>query len=57
MKELEAPPSMPLSEELLFPSPSESKKSKSKTSKRLPDWKVLRDHFNKEGRVSREHCH
>ena len=25
--------------------------------KGLPDWKVLKDHLHKEGRVSKEHCH
>lgn len=23
----------------------------------LPDWKALRDHMTKEGRISKEHCH
>lgn len=23
----------------------------------MPDWQALRDHLNREGRVSKEHCH
>eukprot|EP01066_Platyproteum_vivax_P010855 Platyproteum_vivax@DN4888_c0_g1_i1.p1 len=45
VKEIEPPPSKPLADELLFP-----KKNG------VPDWKVLRDHLCREGRVKKEHC-
>lgn len=47
--EFDPPPAIPLSDDLLFP-----EKSSGKTT---PDWKALRDHLNKEGRVSKESCH
>jgi serine/threonine-protein phosphatase 2B catalytic subunit len=56
MKDLEPPPALPLADELLFPIRPDAKKSKGR-SRKTPDWRALRDHFNKEGRVSKEHCH
>lgn len=47
--DFEPPPSAPLKDEFLFP-----EKDSGKT---LPDWKALRDHLNKEGRLSKESCH
>eukprot|EP00914_Ancora_sagittata_P020931 GHVO01041156.1.p1 GENE.GHVO01041156.1~~GHVO01041156.1.p1 ORF type:complete len:506 (-),score=68.72 GHVO01041156.1:136-1653(-) len=46
VKDIEPPPSQYLSDALLFPNgPSE-----------LPDWKALKSHLIREGRVTKEHC-
>lgn len=60
MKDLEPPPSRPLAEEILFPErdlPGKKKSDLPKTkSGKLPDWRALRAHFNKEGRISKDSC-
>lgn len=48
--DFDPPPAAPMDENLLFPE-KESKK------KYTPDWKALRDHLSKEGKVSKESCH
>ncbi|XP_053993460.1 uncharacterized protein LOC128884241 [Hylaeus volcanicus] len=45
VKEVKPPPAKPLSDELLFPN-----------NNRVPDWKTLKKHFEKEGRLSTQHC-
>ena len=59
ISDLEAPPYLPLSDELLYPPETSDPKKLGKSSKaeRIPDWKALKDHFSKEGRLSKEHCH
>ena len=58
--DIEAPPALPLSNEILFPGGLEPRlkgsgsRSKART---LPDWAALRAHFHKEGRVSKEAAH
>lgn len=49
--DFDPPPAAPLDPELLFPPKTDSKTGKKKY---VPDWKVLRDHLSKEGRVSKE---
>ena len=44
VKDIKPPPHRPLSDQLLFPGKSG-----------VPDWKVLRDHLSKEGRVDKIH--
>ena len=44
--DFDPPPAEPLADELLYPTTG---------SKKKPDWKALRDHLSKEGRVSKEH--
>jgi len=45
VKDVEPPPSKPISDELLYP-----------TGSTVPDWKALRSHLAREGRVSKETC-
>lgn len=47
--DFDPPPAAPLEEELLYPHEGSKKKN-------IPDWKALRDHLAKEGRISKEHC-
>lgn len=45
VKEIEPPPAQPISHELLYPNDGTA-----------PDWRALKQHMQKEGRVSKEHC-
>lgn len=47
--DFDPPPATPLDEDILFPSKGSKKRN-------IPDWKVLRDHLHKEGRISKESC-
>lgn len=46
VKSAEPPPALPLSDKLLFPNGANAP----------PDWKILRTHIFREGRISKEHC-
>ena len=48
--DFDPPPTEPLADELLFPNRGAKKRC-------IPDWKVLKEHLSKEGRVSKEQCH
>lgn len=48
--DFDPPPAEPLDEEILFPGKASKKKW-------LPDWKALRDHLTKEGKISKDSCH
>ena len=51
VSDFDPPPMAPLDSDLLFVEKTDSKSGKKKY---LPDWKVLRDHLHKEGRLSKE---
>lgn len=46
VKEIEPPPAKPISDKLLFPNGCNT----------APDWKRMKIHIFKEGRVTKEHC-
>lgn len=48
--DFDPPPAEPLADDILFPNKSSKKKSP-------PDWKALKEHLSKEGRISKESCH
>lgn len=48
--DFDPPPAVPLDEDLLFPNKGSKKKN-------VPDWKTLRDHLSKEGKISKNSCH
>jgi serine/threonine-protein phosphatase 2B catalytic subunit len=50
INDFDPPPAAPLDENILYPNEASKKKH-------MPDWKALRDHLSKEGRISKEHCH
>lgn len=54
INEFDPPPAAPLNTDLLYPSRNDSKAGKKKY---LPDWKALRDHLSKEGRISKDDWH
>lgn len=60
MKDLEPPPSKPLDETILFPERDWGGVKKGDIPKtksgKLADWRALRAHFNKEGRISKDSC-
>lgn len=48
--DFDPPPAHPLDDDILFPDKSGKKRSP-------PDWKALKEHMSKEGRISKESCH
>jgi len=49
--DFDPPPAEPMDEDILFPNKNDSKNAKKKY---LPDWKALKEHMSKEGRLSKE---
>lgn len=52
VNDFDPPPAAPMDEDILFPNKKEGGAKAKKAY--LPDWKALRDHLSKEGKISKE---